>query len=141
MHCFYLLFFSYNSAIFLKNGSLKECIQNFLKHIIRTYSIEEIHRGVELHHINSASHDVFDVLTLVEQERLAAFTESFTQNLMFNIGSSFTLAIQTIVVCVVAMTESLLLWKDIPYPMALLSVCLQFSQSLGISKLLSIQET
>ena len=76
---------------------LKENIQYFLKHIIRTYSIEEIHRGVELHHINSASHDVFDVLTLVKQERLAAFTESFTQNLMFNIGSGFTLAIQTIV--------------------------------------------
>ena len=141
MYRFYLLFFSYNSASFLKNGSLKECIQNFLKHIIRTYSIEEIHRGVELHHINSASHDVFDVLTLMEQERLAAFTESGTQNFMFNIGSGFTLAIQTIVVCVVAMTESFLLWKDIPYPMALLSSFLQFSQSLVIGKLLSIQET
>jgi GTP cyclohydrolase I len=46
---------------------LKENIQYFLKHIIRTYSIEEIHRGVELHHVNSASHDVFDVLTLVER--------------------------------------------------------------------------
>ena len=106
---------------------LKECIQYFLKHIIRTHSIEEIHRGVELHHVNSASHDVFDVLTLVEQERLAAFTESFTQDFMFNIGSGFTLAIQTIVICVVAMTESFLLWKDIPYPMALLSSFLQFS--------------
>ena len=120
---------------------LKENIQYFLKHIIRTHSIEEIHRGVELHHVNSASHDVFDVLTLVEQERLAAFTESVPQNLMFNIGSGFTLTIQTIVVCVVAMTESLLLWEDIPDPMASLSPFLQFSQSLGIGKLLSIQET
>ncbi len=41
--------------------------------------------------------DVFDILILVEQERLAAFTESITQNFMFNIGSGFTLAIQAIV--------------------------------------------
>ena len=76
---------------------LKECIQYFLKHIIRTHFIEETHRSFEFQHVNSASHDIFDVLILVEQERLAAFTESITQNFMFNIGSGFTLAIQAIV--------------------------------------------
>lgn len=95
--------------------------QYFLKHIIRTHFIEETHRSFEFQHVNSASHDIFDVFTLVEQEHLAALTESITQNFMFNIGSGFTLAIQAIEFRIVTMSESLLLREDIPYPMALFS--------------------
>lgn len=59
---------------------------------------------------------------------------------MGNIGTGFCFSIQTVEPGVMAVPETLLLWKDIPYPMTAFTTLLQLAQGLRINEVVSISE-
>ena len=97
-------------------------IQHLLEDATRCYLVEEVHAGLEFKYIDVTAHDgVYAELVLVDEQSLTHLAQSCTQHRVLPIGACLVDAVQTIELGVVAMSQSLLLGEDVPYPMTCLA--------------------
>lgn len=118
-----------------------ERLEHFLEDVIGRCEVEELHGCLEFEDIDAACHDVVDVLVLVVKECLADYPKSLTEDWMLEICLRFFKAIKSIVLGVVAVTQSLLLGEYIPDPVASLSAVAHLLQCRFVIELLSLDET
>lgn len=104
-----------------------ELVKNLLENIIGGNSVKQGHARTDLHCVKSAKY-LNNILIRMYQQSLCDCSQPFVQNWMIQICLSLIVPADTIILCIIAVSEDGQLREYIPYPMRTLSSVFHFLQ-------------